>query len=145
VSVDQPVFFAVREQGGRALSILDLQQANGDTEAEASIDRSLCRADVSMFVESALRGRELEVIKLRYGVGCGEEAWQPRQVPEVASYLGIERSSVRNLEIRALTKLKTARKTLLRESTEVDCADCLREHDEAMSVCEGGRRPRGCV
>ena len=35
-------------------------------------------------------------------------------------------------------KLKTARKTLHRESTGVDCADCLREHDEAMSVCEGG-------
>lgn len=54
------------------------------------------------FVQEVLTGREQDIIRMRYGIGGGEEKTQR----EIAQIYGISRSYVSRIEKKALEKLR---------------------------------------
>lgn len=85
---------------GNALSLMDVL-AQEDDMAEELSHAETCRG-LKTLVDSALTGREAEIIRLRYGlVGDG-----PLTQREVAELCGISRSYVSRIEKRALEKLR---------------------------------------
>jgi len=88
------------EDGG--LSILDVLAAEDDlTERVGTAD--LCRR-LRECVDTALDGREREIIRLRYGLGGG----RPLTQRETAERFSISRSYVSRIEKKALGKLRAA-------------------------------------
>ena len=63
------------------------------------------RADQIGKILHSLDEREQQIIVLRFGLGKGAE---PRTLKEVGEELGVTKERIRQLELRALAKLRTA-------------------------------------
>jgi len=88
------------DEEGSGLSIQDVLYEEDDILERLSTREDTAR--LRRFVETALDGREREIVSLRYGLGGGE----PLPQREVAERLSISRSYVSRLEKRALEKLR---------------------------------------
>ncbi len=87
---------------GAALSLMEVIAEEEDLfESVCSRERT---AEVRRAVAEHLKGRELQVIQLRYGLGGNT----PQRQREVAKFLGISRSYVSRIEKKALKKLENA-------------------------------------
>lgn len=99
VSIYEPVD---TDKDGNSLTLLDIMVDDADTEERAEYNiNSRCLESV---MKNCLDEREIEIIRMRYGLGNGVETPQR----EVAEKLGISRSYVSRIEKKALKKLKAA-------------------------------------
>ncbi|MCX7738462.1 MAG: RNA polymerase sigma factor RpoD/SigA [Hydrogenothermaceae bacterium] len=97
VSLDMPL-----GEGEEDFTMLDILSKKGTEDIEKGlIDETLHRGIESML--NLLDDREREIIKMRYGLFDGEVM----TLEEVGERLGISRERVRQLEQRALKKLKS--------------------------------------
>ena len=88
------------DKDGNPLTYLDIISVE-DTTCE-DIELKMYIEKLREFVDSALTGREKEIIILRYGL-CG---YEPKTQREVAKHLKISRSYVSRIEKKALLLLK---------------------------------------
>ncbi len=95
VSLSDPL-----ESDGGALTVLDVLCDEEDIAEQSELIQELER--LRAVVYSRLRGRELRIIELRYGLTGRDPCTQQ----QVAALLGISRSYVSRLEKRALEKLR---------------------------------------
>ena len=97
VYIDEPVD---TDKDGNQLTLSDIL-GDGEDIIE-KVDLSIRSAQLYKFLDSCLSPRELEIIKLRYGLyGC-----TPLTQREVAKRLDISRSYVSRIEKKALCELK---------------------------------------
>ncbi len=87
------------ESDGFPLSVLDVLQADDDVQDR--LEREEERQRIRMLVDSALEGRQKEIIRLRYGLG----GYPPLTQREVADHFRISRSYVSRIEKKALETL----------------------------------------
>ena len=96
VSLSEPID---TDSEGRPLTLMDVL-AQEDTILE-DLDRKINLGKLERYLQESLEERELEILRLRYGLeGEPLAQWQ------VAKRLGISRSYVSRLETRALDKLR---------------------------------------
>jgi RNA polymerase primary sigma factor len=95
VSLHEPV----GGDGERALE--DFLRDRGTTTPGEHVDQHLLRERIGEVLRS-LAQREREVIELRYGLKDG----QPKTLDEVARLFGITRERIRQIEAKALRKLR---------------------------------------
>ncbi|MFP5501433.1 MAG: RNA polymerase sigma factor RpoD/SigA [Candidatus Sericytochromatia bacterium] len=86
------------DDGTRLGDFIEDDQA---TDLDENVSRIFLREDV-LDVLNTLSEREREVIKMRFGLEDGEE----RTLEQVGQHFGVTRERVRQLEVRALRKLK---------------------------------------
>lgn len=91
------------DKEGNEINLLDITCAEG-TDAFELLSTREDVAKLREILEGSLSKRELEVIKLRYGLVGGEELTQR----EIGKLLGISRSYVSRIEKKALRKLREA-------------------------------------
>lgn len=97
VSLSDPIG---ADKEGNEISLLDICVApEVDVVEELTLRENVRK--LYGFVDSALTGREREIIRLRYGLGSGKEMTQR----ELAERLNISRSYVSRIEKKALKKL----------------------------------------
>jgi RNA polymerase sigma factor (sigma-70 family) len=98
VSLDQPV------GADGATTLGDLVADRAQPSLEDSAATTLVAAEVRQAVRASLNAREQAVVVLRYGLdGRGSKTLE-----EVSRHLGVTRERVRQLEMRALRKLRRA-------------------------------------
>lgn len=97
IYIDEPI---ETDKDGNQLTLSDIL-GDGEDIVE-KVDLSIRSAQLYKFIDSCLDSRELEVIKMRYGL-YGQ---MPLTQREIAKKLGISRSYVSRIEKRALTSLK---------------------------------------
>ncbi len=85
---------------GNALTLIDVIADKSDIVEE--IDTKLKLQKLKVILNGTLDERELQIIKLRYGIGGGPERTQR----DIAKQLGISRSYVSRIEKSALEKLR---------------------------------------
>ena len=85
---------------GNALTLIDVIADKSDISEE--IDTKLKLQKLRLIINGVLDERELEIIKLRYGIGGYPELTQR----DIAKRLGISRSYVSRIEKSALEKLR---------------------------------------
>lgn len=90
------------DKDGNPLTYLDIISVD-DTMTE-DIELKLHIEKIRELVDSLLKGREREIIILRYGL----KGFAPKTQREVAKHLGISRSYVSRIEKKALEELKAA-------------------------------------
>jgi RNA polymerase primary sigma factor len=100
VSLHSPI--GSEDEGTLEEFISDTHRASPDQEAT---DR-LLRKDLLIFLDQTLTPKEKAVVVLRYGL---DETGEPRTLEEVGEILDITRERVRQLEARALKKLRETR------------------------------------
>jgi RNA polymerase primary sigma factor/RNA polymerase sigma factor len=88
----EELFMATEEQRGDPTS-----EVNHQTEREAQVERMLKRLD----------DREKKIIINRFGLDYGRE---PLTLKEVGAELGVTKERIRQIEVRALNKLRQAAK-----------------------------------
>ncbi|MCH5280678.1 MAG: RNA polymerase sporulation sigma factor SigK [Lachnospiraceae bacterium] len=91
------------DKEGNEINLLDITCAEGADAFELLATREDV-AKLRQVLGGALSKRELEVIKLRYGLGSDHEMTQR----EIGKLLGISRSYVSRIEKKALRKLREA-------------------------------------
>jgi len=96
VSLDMPI-----GEEGEEMTLLDVLSKSGTEDIEKELIEESLHKDLESLL-NALDERERKIIELRYGL-TGEE---PKTLTEVGDALGISRERVRQLEQRALKKLK---------------------------------------
>ena len=99
----QEVFFSDpidSDSQGNALTLIDVIADKSDISEE--IDTMLKLQKLRLIINGVLDERELEIIKLRYGIGGYPELTQR----DIAKRLGISRSYVSRIEKSALEKLR---------------------------------------
>lgn len=97
VYIDEPVD---TDKDGNQLTLSDILGDNEDIIEK--VDLSIRSSQLYKFLDTCLSPRELEIIKLRYGLyGC-----TPLTQREVAKRLDISRSYVSRIEKKALSELK---------------------------------------
>ena len=79
----------------------DLLEDRGTVSPFEAAAAALLSRDVANML-SGLGDREREVIQLRFGLGCGE----PRTLEEVGAHFGVTRERIRQIEARAMQKLR---------------------------------------
>lgn len=83
---------------------IQVEELPGSQNVEKEIvDDDLCRAVADVF-DVVLSDREAKVLRMRYGIGFDRE----HQQSEVSKTIGISRESVRQIEARAVRKLRNA-------------------------------------
>ena len=96
VSLDTPVS---EEEESTLLDFITDEKI--ETPEENGIQIAL-RADLEELMNSRLKEREIEVLKLRFGLEDGRD----RTLEEVGQILGVTRERIRQIEARALGKLR---------------------------------------
>ena len=96
VSMSEPIDY---DKEGTALTLMDIIYCE-DTIAD-DLDRKVKTEQLRRFLPETLDKRELQIIRLRYGL----ENDFPLTQQEVAGCLGISRSYVSRIEKKALAKL----------------------------------------
>lgn len=112
VSLDLPVG---NEQDSSLVDLLEKEGSDPLSSEEAS-DQKLLSSAVNKAIEELLTNREKEVIKLRYHINEDITYEQERSLNDVANILGISLERVRQIEARAIYKLRNnvrVRKNLL--------------------------------
>jgi RNA polymerase nonessential primary-like sigma factor len=79
------------------------------TEPEEYIDKILQQEEVNRIIKSCLKGQQLEVIMLRYGLRDGKE----RSLTEIGKTLGCSKENARRVYNAAIEKLKGKKKMLI--------------------------------
>jgi len=97
ISLDMPL----GEGGEEDFTLLDVLSKKGTEDIEKELIEETIHKELESMLD-VLDEREKEIIKMRYGLD-GEE---PKTLEEVGEKLGISRERVRQLEQRALKKLK---------------------------------------
>ena len=97
ISLDMPL----GEGGEEDFTLLDVLSKKGTEDIERDLIEETIHKELESMLD-VLDEREKEIIKMRYGLD-GEE---PKTLEEVGEKLGISRERVRQLEQRALKKLK---------------------------------------
>jgi len=97
ISLDMPL----GEGGEEDFTLLDVLSKKGTEDIEKELIEETIHEELESMLD-VLDEREKEIIKMRYGLN-GEES---RTLEEVGEKLGISRERVRQLEQRALKKLK---------------------------------------
>ncbi|WP_299226051.1 RNA polymerase sigma factor RpoD/SigA [Sulfurihydrogenibium sp.] len=97
ISLDMPL----GEGGEEDFTLLDVLSKKGTEDIEKELIEETIHKELESMLD-VLDEREKEIIKMRYGLN-GEE---PKTLEEVGEKLGISRERVRQLEQRALKKLK---------------------------------------
>jgi len=97
ISLDMPL----GEGGEEDFTLLDVLSKKGTEDIEKELIEETVHKELESMLD-VLDQREKEIIKMRYGLN-GEE---PKTLEEVGEKLGISRERVRQLEQRALKKLK---------------------------------------
>jgi RNA polymerase primary sigma factor len=97
ISLDMPL----GEGGEEDFTLLDVLSKKGTEDIERELIEETIHKELESMLD-VLDEREKEIIKMRYGLN-GEE---PKTLEEVGEKLGISRERVRQLEQRALKKLK---------------------------------------
>jgi RNA polymerase primary sigma factor len=97
ISLDMPL----GEGGEEDFTLLDVLSKKGTEDIEKELIEETIHKELESML-NVLDEREKEIIKVRYGLD-GEE---PKTLEEVGEKLGISRERVRQLEQRALKKLK---------------------------------------
>jgi RNA polymerase primary sigma factor len=97
ISLDMPL----GEGGEEDFTLLDVLSKKGTEDIERELIEETIHKELESMLD-ALDEREKEIIKMRYGLD-GEE---PKTLEEVGEKLGISRERIRQLEQRALKKLK---------------------------------------
>jgi RNA polymerase primary sigma factor len=97
ISLDMPL----GEGGEEDFTLLDVLSKKGTEDIEKELIEETIHKELESMLD-VLDQREKEIIKMRYGLN-GEE---PKTLEEVGEKLGISRERVRQLEQRALKKLK---------------------------------------
>lgn len=87
------------DKNGNALTLIDIIADEGNIEDE--IDTKIKIQRLKKILGETLDKRELEIIKMRYGIGTKELTQH-----EIAKKLGISRSYVSRIETAALQKLR---------------------------------------
>lgn len=87
------------DKNGNALTLIDIIADEGNIEDE--IDTKIKIQRLKKILGKTLDKRELEIIKMRYGIGTKELTQH-----EIAKKLGISRSYVSRIETAALQKLR---------------------------------------
>ena len=95
VSLETPI-----GEGGED-SIQDMVEDKTETTPEEAMNILVQKEEVKELLET-LNGREQEVIRLRYGLGDGKT----HTLEEIGGRLGITRERVRQIEARAMEKLR---------------------------------------
>ncbi|MGB9766816.1 MAG: sigma-70 family RNA polymerase sigma factor [Sulfurihydrogenibium sp.] len=98
ISLDMPL----GESGEEDFTLLDVLSKKGTEDIEKEILENTLKKELESML-NVLDEREREIIKLRYGL----EGNEPKTLEEVGEMLGISRERVRQLEQRALKKLKS--------------------------------------
>lgn len=91
------------DKEGNEINLLDITYA----EQLDVVEQMTTREDIKKlgrFIDEVLKGREKEIIILRYGLNGDDEVTQR----EIGSMLGISRSYVSRIEKKALKKLRSA-------------------------------------
>ena len=88
------------DKDGNALTLIDV--VADDVNIADEIDKKVKIGRLRVLLETRLDDREKEIIRLRYGIGGGQELTQR----QIASMLGISRSYVSRIETSVLKKLK---------------------------------------
>lgn len=96
ISLDMPL-----GEGEEEFTMLDILSKKGTEDIEKSLIEETLHKDIESML-NLLDDREREIIKMRYGLFDGEV----KTLEEVGEKLGISRERVRQLEQRALKKLK---------------------------------------
>ncbi|WP_028951011.1 sigma-70 family RNA polymerase sigma factor [Sulfurihydrogenibium subterraneum] len=99
VSLDMPL----GEGGEEDFTLLDILSKKGTEDVEKDLVENTLKQEFEKLL-NVIDEREREIIKLRYGL----EGQDPKTLEEVGEMLGISRERVRQLEQRALKKLKAA-------------------------------------
>jgi len=91
------------------------------------LDRLILREQIEMILEK-LQPKERDVVRLRFGLDDGQQ----RTLEEVGAALGITRERVRQLELRAMRKLRLIGERIedLRRSKGLDLEQALAEIGE---------------
>ena len=87
------------DKNGNALTLIDIIADEGNIEEEIETKIRIQRLNDILY--KTLNKRELEIIKMRYGIGTKELTQR-----EIAKKLGISRSYVSRIETAALLKLR---------------------------------------
>ena len=98
ISLQEPIG---TDKEGNEVSMIDLLGADGSNISE-EVELKLEIRVLYNKLKKVLKKRELEIIKMRYGLDGKEEMTQK----EVGMFLGISRSYVSRIEKKALSKLK---------------------------------------
>lgn len=102
VSINEPIGV---DKEGNEITFLDIIKDDGNSVID-QVDLKLKLKKLYEKMESTLKGRELLIIKLRYGMLDGR-AWTQM---EIANHLNISRSYVSRIEKKALNKLNAEMK-----------------------------------
>lgn len=100
ISLQEPVGV---DKEGNELSMLDLLGSDGSNISE-EVELRMEVGNLYQQLKQVLKNRELEIIRMRYGLDGSEEMTQK----EVGELLGISRSYVSRIEKKALGKLAKA-------------------------------------
>jgi RNA polymerase primary sigma factor len=98
ISLDSPV----GEDGDTTIATL-IADASGPAPAE-EVEEEIFADELLAALGKYLTPREIEVVRLRYGLGDG----QPHTLTEIGEQLGISRERARQIEAAAMRKLKAA-------------------------------------
>jgi len=96
VSLDKPV----GEDGNESLR--DLVEDQAVLSPLQSVSQHLLREELDSLLQTILKPREAEVIRWRYGLVDGET----HRLQEIADMLGVTRERIRQIESKALRKLR---------------------------------------
>ena len=103
-TVSKSNFFANAQLEKYSLSLSNLQEVTADTGIEipdVSVAKQLMRQHVRNLL-SNLSPRERKIIRLRFGIENGEQ----KSLAEIGNMFGLSKERVRQLESRALYRLK---------------------------------------
>ena len=103
-TVSESNFFASAQLEKYSLSLSNLQEVTADTGIEipdVSVAKQLMRQHVRNLL-SNLSPRERKIIRLRFGIENGEQ----KSLAEIGNMFGLSKERVRQLESRALYRLK---------------------------------------
>ena len=102
VSLDLPVG---NEQDSSLCDLLEDENSNNASEENS--DQKILSSAVNKAIDELLTNREKEVIKLRYKINEEQASDKERSLNEVANIIGISLERVRQIETRAIYKLRT--------------------------------------